>query len=367
MIDNAANILLARVAEAYKAHFGIPPEAVAFAPGRVNLLGEHTDYNGGLVLPMPLRLGTAMAAGQGGTAGKLRVASADFESEEVRDLCENASDAWSDYVLGSFRNAPGLKEGSGLTAMVVSNLPMGAGLSSSAAIEVCTLRTADILFGTETDPVTVAKLARKVENEFVGMPCGIMDQFAVSVGEVAQAVFLDTRTLHHEPVPLPEGYSFLVVHSGASHKLTDGGYATRVAECQAACKALGVEALSNLDLDDMERIEALDEPLNRRARHIVTENDRVKRGAKTLEAGDAAAFANLMIASHHSQSADYAVSLPEIDRLVDGALAAGAIGARLTGGGFGGSIVVLVAAERLGDVRDTLTKNFPMVRVLTAA
>lgn len=361
-----SDALLTQAAEAYEANFGQPPEAVAFAPGRVNLLGEHTDYNGGYVLPMPLGLGVAMAAGQGGLPGKLRVASADFENEDVRDLKEKASDTWSDYVLGSFRAAPGLDADVGLHAMVASNLPMGAGLSSSAAIEVCTLRISDLLFGTETDPVDVAKLARKVENAFVGMPCGIMDQFAVSVGRAGYALYLDTKTLVHNAAPLLKGYSFLVVHSGIRHKLTDGGYATRVAECEAACDALGVRVLSDLSLDDMDRIEALPDPLNRRARHIVTENARVKRGAKALSDGNAQAFAEEMIGSHRSQSTDYAVSLPEIDALVDGALAAGAIGARLTGGGFGGSIVALIADDILSEVGDTLTSNFPEARVLAA-
>ncbi|WP_421905005.1 galactokinase [Mameliella sp.] len=366
MTDDPAGVLLSQVTAAYEAHFGMAPEATAFAPGRVNLLGEHTDYNGGFVLPMPLRLGTAMAAGWGGPSGTLRVASANFDSEERRDLIESADERWSDYVLGSFRNSPGLGAGVGLTAMVASNLPMGAGLSSSAAIEVCTLRIADILFGTKTDRVDMAKLARKVENDFVGMPCGIMDQFAVSVGAVGEALFLDTRTLHHDPVPLPAGYSFLVVHSGATHKLTDGGYATRVAECQAACAALGVAVLSDLSLDDMDRIAALPDPLDRRARHIVTENDRVQRGAAALHAGDAAAFAELMISSHQSQSADYDVSLTEIDHLVEGALSAGAIGARLTGGGFGGSIVALIRDDKTTEVADTLTADFPKARVLAA-
>jgi len=364
MTDDSAKDLLEQVAQAYEAHFGCPPEAVAFAPGRVNLLGEHTDYNGGYVLPMPLALGTAMAAGRGGAKGQLRVASSDFDNEDQRDLSEGASDAWSDYVLGSFRNAPGLPPDAGLFAMVASNLPMGAGLSSSAAIEVCTLRLSDTLFDTKTDPVTMAKLARKVENEFVGMPCGIMDQFAVSVGAVGHAVFLDTRTLRYEPAPLPDGHSLVIVHSGVTHKLTEDGYATRVAECQAACVALGVEILSDLTLDDMDRIEGLQDPLGKRARHIVTENDRVRRGVAALSRTDVAEFAELMTASHRSQSADYAVSLPEIDALIDGALAAGALGARLTGGGFGGSIVALVADDTLEQFREAIATKFPNARIL---
>lgn len=367
MDETNEDVLRARVAAAYEAHFGMPPEAVAYAPGRVNLLGEHTDYNGGVVLPMPLRLGTAIAAGRGGPAHTLRVASDSFNTEDTRSLSDPASGAWSDYVLGSFANAPGADfTGSGVTAMIASNLPVGAGLSSSAAIEVATLRLADMLFGTQTDAVAVARLARKVENRFVGMPCGIMDQFAVSVGTIGHALYLDTRRLEHRPAPLPKGHTFLVVHSGVAHKLTDDGYATRVAECTAASDALGVGMLSDLGLEDMGRIEALEPPLDRRARHIVTENDRVRRGVEALSQGDVATFARLMIASHRSQSEDYAVSLPQIDALVEGALNAGAIGARLTGGGFGGSIVALVARDQLETLQDSLTTNFPTSRILAA-
>lgn len=357
--------LMAQAAAAFQALYGAPPETVAFAPGRVNLLGEHTDYNGGYVLPMPLALGTAVACGRGGAPGSLRIASDSFDGEETRAISETASGAWSDYVLGSMKAlaAEGIAA-DGVQALIASNLPVGAGLSSSAAIEVATLRAAGALVGKTLDPVELATVARSVEKDFVGMPCGIMDQFAVSVGTTGNALFLDTRRLKHQPAPLPEGYRFLVIHSGVSHKLTDDGYATRVAECTAACAALDVEMLSDLGTSDLPRIAQIEAPLNKRARHIVTENQRVLDAVDALSQGDAAHFARLMNESHDSQRDDYDVSVAEVDELVAGATAAGALGARLTGGGFGGSIVALVAGDRVKEVGDQIASGFPRSRLL---
>lgn len=357
--------LQAQAARAYRERFGNEPEVTAFAPGRVNLLGEHTDYNGGYVLPMPLALGTAIAIGRGGEAGNLRIASDSFDGEDMRSISESATGAWSDYVLGSIKAiAAEEAAATGVQAVVASDLPVGAGLSSSAAIEVATLRATGALFCRVLDPVETAARARSVENNFVGMPCGIMDQFAVSVGTTGNALFLDTRKLEHRPAPLPAGHNFVVVHSGVSHKLTDDGYATRVAECQAACAALGVEMLSDLTTADLPRIEAIEPPLDRRARHIVTENRRVLDALDALSSGDIGRFAELMIASHASQRDDYQVSVPEVDALVEGALDAGALGARLTGGGFGGSVVALMSSAVVADWSTAIAARFPGARVL---
>ncbi len=351
--------------QGFETRFGRAPAAVAFAPGRVNLLGEHTDYNGGYVLPMPLGLGVSVALGPGDRPGEIRFASAAFEAEETRRVEEAATGAWSDYVLGALKALAGPEiTRAGLCVFVASNLPVGAGLSSSAAVEVATLRAAAQAFAKPVDPIDFALKARAVENDFVGMPCGIMDQFAVSVGASGNALFLDTRTLEHCPAPLPEGHSFLVIHSGVSHQLTDGGYATRVAECKAACAALGVEMLSDLGPDDLARIDAIPEPLNRRARHIVTDNRLTRDGLAALEAGDAREFGRLMNESHATERDNYEITVPETDRLVAEAVAEGALGARQTGGGFGGAIVVLIADAQVDGFAARFAAAFPETRLL---
>ncbi|NNU81471.1 galactokinase [Halovulum dunhuangense] len=354
-----------RAAEAFERRFGTPPAAVAFAPGRVNLMGEHTDYNGGCVLPVALELGTAVALGRGDAPGRLDIASDGFADARRRHIAETASGDWSDYALGSLVVAARQTlERDGLRATVASDLPVGAGLSSSAAIEVAAIRAADALQGVARDPVARATLARSVENDFVGLPCGVMDQFASSVGRPGTALFLDTVSLSHRMLPLLPGYSFLVIHSGVGHKLTDDGYARRVEECRAACASLGVGQLCDLDERAMDRIAALPAPLSARARHVVTENARVAHAIAALETGDADAFGALMVASHASQRDDYAVSVPEVDALVAAALQAGATGARLTGGGFGGSVVVLARDDLAGAMTANLIHSLPDARLM---
>ncbi len=354
------------VAEAYRTHFGEAPEVVTSAPGRVNLMGEHTDYNGGFVLPMALSgLGVAIAIGRGPTPGTIEAYSDTFHDSETRRIEESAAGKWSDYVLGALkaRTAAEVAE-TGVRIALITTLPMGAGLSSSAALEVATLRAVSELYGKPMSPVDIAIEARAVENKFVGMPCGIMDQFASSVGEPAQALFLNTRTLEFEPAPSLAGHSFVIIHSGVSHQLTEDGYATRVAECNAACKALGVEMLSDLGVDDMPRIEAIDPPMSLRARHIVSDNQRAVDGLAALKSGDVQTFGQLMLGSHASQRDDFEITVPETDAIVEGAMAAGAVGARQTGGGFGGSIVALVPDDAVEAFGEAITKTLPATRIL---
>jgi galactokinase len=353
-------------AEAFAACFAQPPKVVASAPGRVNLLGEHTDYNGGLVLPMALRdLGVNVASGAGETPGAIDVYSDIFRDTARREITEAPSSHWSDYVLGAVKAAATDQVSrEGIRIALTANVPLGAGLSSSAALEVATLRALAAFYGVEADPVEVAIAARSVENDFVGMPCGIMDQFASSVGRPGAALMLDTRTLDHTPAPSLPGHRFVILHSGVSHKLTEDGYATRVAECRAACAALGVEMLSDLGPDDLDRIAAVPSPLDRRARHIVTENRRVEAGFRALNEGDSAAFGRLMVESHASQRNDYEITVPETDLLVETAITEGALGARQTGGGFGGALVILLATERVEDWCNTMTRAFPATHVV---
>lgn len=354
------------VAAAFEAHFGAAPQVVASAPGRVNLLGEHTDYNGGLVLPMALKdLGVAVAAGFGAPPATMEAWSETFQQSDVRGIDEERAGRWSDYLLGCAQAAAREEIArDGLRIAVSTSLPLGAGLSSSAALEVATLQAITRLFGKTMSPVEIALTARAVENDFVGMPCGIMDQFASSVGAPGTALFLDTRTLEYAPAPALPGHRFVVVDSGVSHKLTDSGYATRVAECRAACKALGVAMLSDLGPEDADRIGALAEPLNRRARHIVTDNRLTREGFQALMAGDAATFGRLMIESHASERDDYQITVTETDALAAGAVEAGALGARQTGGGFGGAVVALVAEPAVEDWCAEIASRFPATKVL---
>lgn len=358
--------LLRTVATAFETRFGAAPEVVASAPGRVNLLGEHTDYNGGYVLPMALKdLGVAVAASRGAVPGQLEAWSDTFHAAETRQIDEDRAGKWSDYVLGCAKAVAAQEvDETGLRIVVATTLPLGAGLSSSAALEVATIRALLGLYRREMNPVEIAVMARAVENDFVGMPCGIMDQFAVSVGVPGQALFLDTRTLAHTPAPGLAGYRFVVVHSGVSHQLTDSGYATRVRECKAACAALGVETLSDLGPEDLGRIESIPAPLNRRARHIVTDNRLAREGLWALEKGDAATFGRLMIESHASERDDFEITVPETDALVEAAVAMGALGARQTGGGFGGAIVALVASDHVAAWRKAIAAAFPASRFL---
>ena len=357
--------LLEHVTRVFKDRFGSAPEAVASAPGRVNLLGEHTDYNGGYVLPMSLNMEVAVALGAGTKAGTIDVYSDAFDDSKRRNIDEEAIGHWSDYVLGCLRAAyQEATAGAGCRVAVAATLPIGAGISSSAALEVAMLRAVAVLSDRPMEPAETAKTAQRVERDFVGMPCGIMDQFAAVAGAGGKAVFLDTRTLDFEIVPLFPDHRFVVVHSGVRHKLTDDGYARRVAECRAACAALGVDELRDLGVTDLDRIDELDVPLNLRARHVVTENRRVLDAVAAMKKGDANRFGTLMVESHMSQRDDYQVSVPEIDALVDGALRAGACGARLTGGGFGGSIVALVGAARIDAWCGTIKHRFPAANLL---
>lgn len=349
----------------YEHIFGAPAESEGRAPARANLLGEHTDYNDGFVLPMPLAYQTAVAIGrmEGAPDGIVEAHAAPFRETKRRSVSDPPQGDWMDYVAGCFW-ALG-QAGHTIPAVrlaISSDVPMGAGISSSAALEVAVLRAARRLLDIPLGDVELARLGQKAENAYVGMKCGIMDQMAASLGRKGKALFLDTRTMATEAVPLPEGHRFAIIHCGKAHQLTAGDYNTRRRECEAACAALGIGSLRDFDIGDLDRLERLEEPLGRRVRHVVTENRRVLEGVAALKADDAESFGRLMDESHRSQRDDYQVSIPEIDALVEAAKRHGAIGARLTGGGFGGSIVALVPSGRYDGWRDAVLADRPDAR-----
>ncbi|MEO0981437.1 MAG: galactokinase [Pseudomonadota bacterium] len=344
---------------AFQRAFGRAPDAVASAPGRVNLIGEHIDYNGGLVLPAALPQRVDVALGLRSDA-RIRVASSRFEQLADRSIGEPASGDWSDYALGALAKARDIGWITGGADLYIeSAVPDGAGVSSSAALATAALRAAAAAAGETPDPVALARHARSVENDFIGMPCGIMDQMAVGLAEPGQALALDTKNLSVEILPIPEAWAFVTLHSGVRRELSDGRYKRRFEECLEAKERLGADDLCLLSADQRRRIDALPTALAKRARHAVSEHRRSQGAVAALKAADQTAFGALMDESHRSYSYDFEASTPEIDALVGSARSLGALGARLTGGGFGGCIVCLVSASNRSDWIAELTTQHP--------
>jgi len=344
----------------FKDIFGTEPSVSVSAPGRVNLLGEHTDYNEGFVFPTPLPYQTYIEAAP---AEGLEVYSENFREHKSRGLGVARQGDWLDYIAGCVRALH--QQGypvPGLRAYVHSEVPMGGGLSSSAALEVAALRALRALYRLPLDDMQIALLAQQAEAAYVGVRCGIMDQMAASLGRLGYGLFLDTQNLQTRLAPLPQGYRVAVVDSAVPRRLAESGYNTRRSECERACELLGVKSLRELSPADLPRLEALPEPLNRRARHVVTENQRVLDGVQALEQGNIKRFGELMVASHISLRDDYEVSIPELDQLVEAELRHGAVGARLTGAGFGGSTVALVEESRYEEFMQGVLQDYPEAR-----
>jgi galactokinase len=326
-----------KVVRTYVERFGDEPELVASAPGRINLIGEHTDYNGGFVLPCAVDRRVAVAVGRGGD----ELYSTNFD--EARPMSEDKDSSWADYprgVVWAF-GAAGSEIGS-LRMVFAGDVPLRSGLSSSAAIEAATALALDTLFGLGTDRKELAVLCQRAENEFVGVQSGIMDQYASLLCEEGAALLVDCRSLEAENVPLgleEANLTLLVCDTRVERGLADTGYNDRRAACERAVKALGVEQLRDARKEDLGRLSG--EEL-RRARHIVSENARVLEAAGALRAEDFREFGRLMYASHASMRDDFEISTPELDAFVELAKESGAPGARLTGAGFGGCAIALV-------------------------
>lgn len=339
----------------------------ASAPGRVNLIGEHTDYNGGLVLPAALSIGLDVEL-KPRSGDEIEVFSSGYEQPEVRTLAQDASGSWSDPCVGALREARslGLLEG-GARLTVRSTIPEGSGLSSSAALIVAVLKAARAAAaaGGGPDDVEIAVAARRVENDYMGVPCGIMDQMAVSLAKPGTAMALNTRSLSYELVDFASGYEMVVVHSGLTRKLTDGRYAARKVECDAAKAYFGTDDLCLLDRPLVEAAD-LDDIPKRRTLHCLTEHARVEDAVTALQTGDMATFGSLMNASHVSMRDLFEVSLPEIDALVASAVELGALGARLTGGGFGGCIVACLEVGKRESWLKALLARHPAARFIDA-
>jgi galactokinase len=327
----------------------MPEVASADAHGRVNLMGEHTDYHDGYVLPTIIPQYTHAEVRRRHDR-RVRASSGAMPLDPLEyDLgCESPGRGWLDYVQGvTAMLARRGVELPGFDLKLDSTVPLGAGVSSSAALEVSLLRSLRALLGLELDDVLLARIAQTVETEFVGAPVGIMDQMASSLGRKGEALFLDTRTLEVQRVPLPHAIEIVVIDSGIAHTHAGGQYAARRRESFEAAALLGVERLRDVDSSALARVDALPPLLARRARHVVTENERVLAAVAALRAGDAVRLGALFNASHASMRDDYETSTPEIDRLVAIAQRRPDVyGARLTGGGFGGAVVLIASSGR---------------------
>lgn len=363
--DDCANYgVPMRVAAEFQSRHGADPEAVASAPGRVNLIGEHLDYNGGPVLPMALDRRTWVAASRRDD-GQLVVESLQQEDAvtvPVADLDSDRVEGWAAYVVGvvwalvePLADA-GVSDLPGLTVLVDGQVPLGAGLSSSAALECAVaLATCEVVGRTLPGDAIVDACVR-AENEYAGAATGSMDQTVAMFAEADRALLVDFADSSRRQVTwTPEG-ELLVIDTKVHHELNDGGYEARRRACEAAAEALGIPLLAAAAADDLDR---LSDPEQRaRARHVVTEATRVHDAVDALEAGDWSRFGELLVGSHESLRDDFEVSCAELDLAVQTAVDAGAVGARMTGGGFGGSAIALLEPGSAEKVKEAVTAAF---------
>lgn len=340
---------------AFSQRYGSPPEVIVRAPGRVNLIGEHTDYNDGYVLPVAIDRSVLLAASVRADR-TVRLRALDFDAQvtfSLDNILHADHQRWSDYQRGV---ATVLQERGfrlpGVDAAFSSDVPIGAGLSSSAAVEVSAAVMWQTVAGLDVSRPELALLCQRAENTFVGVNCGIMDQFISALGQEGTALFIDCRTLDHRPVSIPEGFAVIIMDTAKQRGLADSAYNTRRAECEEGVRLLrarlpDIEALRDVSVPDFEQY-AGELPLNvrKRCRHVIGEDQRVLDGIEALARGDAALFGRLMDESHRSLRDDYEVSCAELDAMVEAAWQApGVVGARMTGAGFGGCAVALVQAE----------------------
>lgn len=335
------------LSELFSAAFGQSPELVVQAPGRVNLIGEHTDYNGGFVLPAAISYATWIAA-SARADNELHVIAQDFDAQSVviqldQPMQHDQAATWSNYVRGVVQELQ--KRGyqlRGGNLLIAGNVPAGAGLSSSASLEVAVVRALTGLSGESIDPTQAALVGQAAENNFVGCNCGIMDQLISARGEESSALLIDCQDLSTRSVSIPRDWEILIVHSGVKRGLVESEYNQRRAQCETAAAFFGQKSLRGVSIEQLVAAEGkLDVLSFRRARHVLTENTRTLLAAEALSSGDMETLARVMAESHESMRDDFNITTPAIDRLVEilQTAGAGSAGARMTGGGFGGCVV----------------------------
>ncbi|WCJ60343.1 galactokinase [Fontisphaera persica] len=361
--------LVQKTKQQFTVKFNQAPRWLAAAPGRVNVIGEHTDYNDGFVLPMAIENCT-LAAAAPASNGAMRLRLCSGEKPEMVEIPLNGKvargePAWANYVRGVIAGFQDLGiQLPALDIFIESDVPLGGGLSSSASLEVATATLLEVVTSRQLDPVQKALLCQKAEHEYAGMPCGIMDQFISVMGKAGHLLLLDCRSRQTELVPMNDPkLSFLIVNTNVKHELTGGGYARRREQCYEAARVLGVPMLRDATLAQLEAAkDRLDPVVYRRARHVIGEIERTTQAAREIKAGNWAVVGQLMYASHDSLRDDYEVSCPELDTVVELARnigpSGGVIGCRMTGGGFGGCAVALVEAARVEQLTRQITQGY---------
>ena len=349
-------------------HYGYNAEQTVFAPGRVNIIGEHTDYNDGFVMPCAINYGMAVSFAKRNDS-IWRVYAIDINEQDEFDLSQDFTQSehkWANYVRGVVKyiqeQCPEFKQGADL--VMASDVPMSSGLSSSAALEISIGKTCQVLGNLPLSLAQIALIGQKAENKFVGANCGNMDQLTSALGQKDHLIMIDCRSLDITPTPVPQGYSIAIINSNVKHDLVTGEYNSRRQECEQAAKFFGVKALRDVTPEQFHarenELKAESELAYKRAKHVVYEDQRVLDAVVALKANDMVKLGQLMGESHDSMRDDFEITIPEIDYLVE--LAQVAIGknggARMTGGGFGGCIVCLVPNEKVEALRQLIADNY---------
>ncbi|OCL21835.1 galactokinase [Gilliamella sp. wkB72] len=358
--------LINKTAQAFEDQFGYKPDTIVQAPGRVNLIGEHTDYNDGFVLPCAINYETVISCHKR-SDNLVRVIAVDYNNEQDQFLLNPSIEKhpnyqWANYVRGVIQYIVKYSEDiRGVDLAISGNVPQGAGLSSSASLEVAIGKMFQVLYDLPFDGKKIALIGQEAENKYVGCNCGIMDQLISALGQAQHALLIDCRSLEALPISIPKDLAVVIINSNIKRGLVDSEYNTRRKQCEAAAKALGVNALRDASLVDLLQIKSSLDPLVfKRAHHVITENERTLKAAYALANEDYPLLSKLMAESHNSMRDDFEITVPAIDYLVKiiQDVIGNEGGVRMTGGGFGGCVVALVPKNKVDEVKDVVSQNY---------
>ena len=360
------NALIKVTTQAFESKFDYKPDILIQAPGRVNLIGEHTDYNDGFVLPCAIDYQTIISCHKR-SDNLVRVIAVDYDNQQDEFSLDSPIEKhldymWANYIRGVVKHLKKYANNiHGVDFAISGNVPQRAGLSSSASLEVAVAKMFQVLYNLALDGTKLALIGQEAENQFVGCNCGIMDQLISALGKSQHALLIDCRSLEVKPVSIPKDFAVVIINSNIKRGLVDSEYNTRRKQCEAAAQALGVKALRDASLTELQHIEnTLDPIVFKRAHHVITENERTLKAAQALTDGDYKLLSKLMAQSHNSMRDDFEITVPAIDYLVE--IIHGVIGeqggVRMTGGGFGGCVVAIVPKDKVDAVKTVVSDSY---------